>query len=207
MSTTSTPARPISANGGGTDTSSASGDIELGSSPSSSLHADLSKNGSATPTTSSKLSSRHDSFHDNVDGVGNGAPPAAAGASTVNGDHKKMKQQQQQQKKSGGGGGKVLGALAMYTTCSVSMVLVNKSLASSYNQFIEGGALNILLVVFQAIVAVVAVEFCKMMGWVDYPAFSLHTARQWAPVNVLFCVMLFTSMAALQHNAVPMVTV
>jgi GDP-mannose transporter len=69
------------------------------------------------------------------------------------------------------------------------------------------GDLNILLVVFQAIVAVVCVDFCKRMKWVEYPSFDLTTARQWAPVNMVFCMMLFTSMAALQCNSVPMVTI
>ncbi len=77
----------------------------------------------------------------------------------------------------------------------------------SYNHLIEKGNLNFLLVVFQAIVAVVAVEFSKMMGWVDYPSFDMKTARQWAPVNIAFCAMLFTGMASFQHNSVPMVTV
>ena len=76
----------------------------------------------------------------------------------------------------------------------------------SYNHLIEGD-LNILLVVFQAVVAVIAVEFCKMLKWVEYPPFDFRTARQWAPVNILFCVMLFTGMASLQYNNVPMVTV
>lgn len=101
---------------------------------------------------------------------------------------------------------KSLIASAMYSGCSVGMVLVNKSLASSYNHLIEGD-LNILLVVFQAIAAVVCVESSKHMGWVDYPAFNLSTARSWAPVNILFCGMLFTGMASLEHNSVPMVTV
>lgn len=35
----------------------------------------------------------------------------------------------------------------------------------------------------------------------------MHTARLWAPVNVLFCFMLFSGMAALEHNSVPMVTI
>jgi len=95
----------------------------------------------------------------------------------------------------------------MYSFCSVSMVLVNKSLASSYNHLIEGD-LNVLLVVFQAIVAVVSVEFCKRMKWVeDYPSFDLSIAKQWAPLNIFFCMMLFTSMASLQYNSVPMVTI
>eukprot|EP00980_Cylindrotheca_fusiformis_P013458 scaffold3437_cov113-Cylindrotheca_fusiformis.AAC.25 len=102
--------------------------------------------------------------------------------------------------------GKILSACGFYSFCSVSMVLVNKSLASSYKDVIAGD-LNILLVVFQAIVAVVAVELCKCLKWVEYPNFSLRTAREWAPVNIFFCLMLFTGMASLQHNSVPMVTI
>lgn len=60
---------------------------------------------------------------------------------------------------------------------------------------------------FQAIAAVICVEFSKKMGWVDYPNFNVRTAQLWAPVNLLFCGMLFTGMASLEHNSVPMVTV
>ncbi len=102
--------------------------------------------------------------------------------------------------------GKVLSACASYSFCSVSMVLVNKSLASSYNNLIEGD-LNILLVVFQAIVAVLAVKISHQLGWVDLPPLSMETASQWAPVNIFFCAMLFTGMASLQYNSVPMVTI
>lgn len=102
--------------------------------------------------------------------------------------------------------GHVMTACVMYSFCSVSMVLTNKSLASSYNNLIEGD-LNVLLVVFQAITAVICVETCKMLRWVEYPNFNMRTARLWAPVNLLFCCMLFTGMASLQHNSVPMVTI
>jgi len=102
--------------------------------------------------------------------------------------------------------GTAISSCALYSFCSVSMVLVNKSLASSYNKLIDGN-LNILLVVFQAIVAVIAVESSKKMGFVEYPPFSTKTALQWSPVNIFFCLMLFTGMASLQHNSVPMVTV
>lgn len=78
--------------------------------------------------------------------------------------------------------------------------------ACSYNHYIDGD-LNILLVVFQAIVAVVAVETCKHLKWVEYPNFNADTAKQWAPVNIFFCLMLFTGMASLQYNSVPMVTI
>jgi len=102
---------------------------------------------------------------------------------------------------------KSISSCLLYTFCSVSMVLVNKSLASSYNKFLDKGNLNLFLVVFQAIVAIVAVQFCKWMKWVEYPSFNMSTAVQWAPVNLFFCAMLFTGMASLQHNSVPMVTV
>lgn len=69
------------------------------------------------------------------------------------------------------------------------------------------GDLNLLLVVFQAVVAVVAVEGCKFLKWVEYPKFSMATATQWAPVNIFFCLMLFTGMGSLQYNSVPMVTI
>jgi len=101
---------------------------------------------------------------------------------------------------------KVLSACGFYSFCSVSMVLVNKSLASSYNHLIDGD-LNILLVVFQAIVAIFAVEACKRMHWVEYPPPSFATARDWAPVNIFFCLMLFSGIASLQYNSVPMVII
>lgn len=107
----------------------------------------------------------------------------------------------------GTAGGKAVAACAFYSSCSVSMVLVNKSLASSYNHLIVGGDLNILLVVIQAVVAVAAVSACKRMKWVEYPDFDWAVAKQWAPVNIFFCLMLFTGMASLQHNSVPMVTI
>jgi len=102
--------------------------------------------------------------------------------------------------------GKILGACGAYSFCSVSMVLVNKSLASSYNHLIDGD-LNILLVVFQAIVAVVAVKVFQLLGIIDIPPFSIDVAKKWAPVNIFFCAMLFTGMGSLQHNSVPMVTI
>lgn len=107
--------------------------------------------------------------------------------------------------------GKVLTACALQTFCSCSMVLVNKQLASRYNHLLRSDTslanLNILLVVFQAFVAAVCVEFCKAIKWVEYPNFEFRTAKLWAPVNILFCIMLLSGMASLQHNTVPMVTV
>jgi GDP-mannose transporter len=99
-------------------------------------------------------------------------------------------------------------ACGLYSFCSVSMILVNKSLASSYSHLMNEGSLNILLVVFQAITAVICVETCKHTKLIEaYPPLSWATIKSWAPVNIFFCLMLFTGMASLSTNSVPMVTV
>jgi GDP-mannose transporter len=68
--------------------------------------------------------------------------------------------------------------------------------------------LNILLVVFQAIAAVICVESCRKLKIIEsYPPLTWDTVKSWAPVNIFFCLMLFTGMASLQTNSVPMVTV
>jgi len=103
---------------------------------------------------------------------------------------------------------KSISACTMYSLCSVSMVLANKCLTTSFQQQNSDPIdINILIVIFQAIIAVLCVEGSKTVGWVEYPNFDLKTARQWAPVNIFFCGMLFTGMASLQYNSVPMVTI
>jgi len=101
---------------------------------------------------------------------------------------------------------KAVTACALYSFCSVAMVLTNKSLASNYNDKAPTD-LNILLVVFQAIAAILCVQLSKQMNWVDYPKLTWEVVHMWIPVNLFFCAMLFTGMASLQHNSVPMVTI
>ena len=76
----------------------------------------------------------------------------------------------------------------------------------SYNAYFDKD-INVLVVVFQAITAVVCVSASKTIGLIEYPDFNMKTAKQWAPVNIIFCMMLFTGMASLKYNSVPMVTV
>jgi GDP-mannose transporter len=95
---------------------------------------------------------------------------------------------------------RVLNWLTLILFCWISSTMF------SYSHLIDGD-LNILMVVIQAVVAVACVDLCKRLKWVDYPSLNLETARQWAPVNIFFCMMLFTGMASLQYNSVPMVTI
>jgi len=80
---------------------------------------------------------------------------------------------------------KILSSCVMYSFCGISMVIVNKSLAFSYNHIINGD-LNVFLVVVQAFIAVLAVDICKRVGLIEYPSFNYKVAIQCAPVNVFF---------------------
>eukprot|EP00611_Tribonema_gayanum_P008666 TRINITY_DN18254_c1_g2_i1.p1 TRINITY_DN18254_c1_g2~~TRINITY_DN18254_c1_g2_i1.p1 ORF type:complete len:345 (-),score=138.47 TRINITY_DN18254_c1_g2_i1:346-1380(-) len=89
-----------------------------------------------------------------------------------------------------------------YSSCSLTMVLANKALASSFD-----ANFPILMVVFQCLVAVLLVETSRRHQWVENYALDIKLAMQWVPVNLFFCAMLFTSFMALKWMNVPMVTV
>jgi len=79
----------------------------------------------------------------------------------------------------------------------------------SYNQFLPSSQpnLNILLIVVQAVVAVLCIGLARIMKLLEPLHVTRATFVAWAPVNILFCAMLFTGMASLTYNSVPMVTV
>ena len=89
---------------------------------------------------------------------------------------------------------------------SPSLLFPSSFFTYSYKHLYVGD-LNILLVVFQAAVTVVAVSSCKAAGLVEYPPVTVSVLRGWSGVNIFFCLMLFTGMASLQYNSVPMVSV
>ncbi len=96
---------------------------------------------------------------------------------------------------------------AMYTFCSVSMVLVNKYISSNMAPEVKKKIPELTIVLFQCIVAVVLVEIARAFKIVEYPSFNLKTAKQWLPLNILFVGMLCSSFIALIYVNVPMFTV
>jgi GDP-mannose transporter len=80
-----------------------------------------------------------------------------------------------------------------YSFCSVGMVLSNKAIATSG---IKG--VSLLLVSYQCLVAVVLVELARRLGYVENYSFSWDTVKKWVPVNIFFCLMLYTSFMALK---------
>jgi len=95
----------------------------------------------------------------------------------------------------------------MYSSCSIGMVLANKAISMSLDEEIRSKVPSFACVMYQGIVAVVLVEFAKLMNWVEYPAFSWDTAKQWLPVNLIFVSMLSSSFMAMIYLSVPMVTI
>ncbi|GMI36990.1 hypothetical protein TeGR_g9644, partial [Tetraparma gracilis] len=84
------------------------------------------------------------------------------------------------------------------------MVLLNKAL--------NGPAVSLpfLLVLAQSLTAVLLCHvFAARTPYIARADLALApgTALAWLPVNLFFCGMLMTSMKALEHNSVPMVTV
>lgn len=95
----------------------------------------------------------------------------------------------------------------MYTFCSVSMVLSNKAISTTLSTEARTSLPQLSVILFQCVIAVVLVECAKMLKIVDYPAFSLKTAKSWLPLNILFIGMLVTGFLSLVYVSVPIVTV
>ena len=96
---------------------------------------------------------------------------------------------------------------AMYTFCSVGMVLSNKAISSSLPEEYRKQLPQLTVILFQCLVAVVLVEGAKAFKLVDYPAFNFSTAKAWLPLNLLFIGMLVTGFLSLVYVSVPIVTV
>ena len=95
----------------------------------------------------------------------------------------------------------------MYSSCSIGMVLANKGISMSLDEDARANIPAVACVMYQAIVAVVLVEFAKAMRWIDYPPFQMDIAKAWLPCNILFVSMLTTGFFALRFVSVPMVTI
>lgn len=79
-----------------------------------------------------------------------------------------------------------------YSTCSISMIIINKLLIDTYKLHYPN-----CLLFFQTAGAFVLVVLAKLLRLVDYPAFSMNVVRRWLPLTLLFVAMLYTSMKSL----------
>ena len=91
-----------------------------------------------------------------------------------------------------------------YSICSISMVLGNKLLMSTFAPCKQA---PFSVLIFQSAVVTVLLLGARLLKLVDFPAFDVATALKWLPVNVGFVLMLQTGLMSIGLVAVPMVTV
>eukprot|EP01065_Artemidia_motanka_P039160 TRINITY_DN48011_c0_g1_i1.p2 TRINITY_DN48011_c0_g1~~TRINITY_DN48011_c0_g1_i1.p2 ORF type:complete len:347 (+),score=122.12 TRINITY_DN48011_c0_g1_i1:101-1141(+) len=84
-----------------------------------------------------------------------------------------------------------------YSSCSISMVILNKLVVDRHGLFYPAA-----IVFFQALSAVVLVVALRLLRWVDYPAPDRQTVLRWLPLTLLFVGMLGTSLLGLRTMSV-----
>jgi len=87
------------------------------------------------------------------------------------------------------------------------MVLVNKAISANMTIEMRHQLPDFAIVLYQCLIAVVLVEFARILNIVEYPVFNFRTARSWLPVNILFVGMLCSGFISLVYVSVPMVTI
>ncbi|KPA82396.1 lipophosphoglycan biosynthetic protein (lpg2) (LPG2) [Leptomonas pyrrhocoris] len=93
-------------------------------------------------------------------------------------------------------------SVLVYSSCSISMILLNKLIMNTYDMNYPNGIL-----ILQSGGAVAIISAAKAVKLVDYPAFSKDVARKWLPLTLMFVSMLLTSMLSLGTMSVAAQTV
>lgn len=93
-------------------------------------------------------------------------------------------------------------SLIGYSTCSVSMILLNKLVIDTYHIDFPMG-----LLVLQNGCALLLVALLKSLRLVHYPDFDKNVAKKWLPLTILFVAMLYTSMKSLKIMSVAVQTI
>eukprot|EP00755_Sulcionema_specki_P007879 Sspe_Gene.5710::Locus_1900_Transcript_1_1_Confidence_1.000_Length_1278::g.5710::m.5710/K15356/VRG4, GONST1; GDP-mannose transporter len=90
-------------------------------------------------------------------------------------------------------------SIAMYSTCSISMIILNKLVAQKVN-------FPLPLVFLQNLSATIVVILLKQIGIVTYPTLEKDTVRRWLPLTGLFIAMLTSSLISLRTMSVAIQT-
>ena len=93
-------------------------------------------------------------------------------------------------------------SLVGYSTCSISMILLNKLVIDTYKIDYPMG-----LLFMQNFCAWMLVVVLKRVGLVHYPDFDLKVVKRWLPLTILFVAMLYTSMKSLKIMSVAVQTI
>ena len=94
-----------------------------------------------------------------------------------------------------------------YSLCSIATVIANKYVSYGLPNDVREKIPDMVVILIQCFIAVVLVEFARLMRWVEYESFKLETARAWLPVNLLFIGMLCSGFISFVYVSVPMITI
>lgn len=100
-----------------------------------------------------------------------------------------------------------IASCALYSLCSVAMVLTNKGISSSVPAHIRGDLPKLTIIMVQCLIAIVFVEIARLAKFIDYPSFNWTHAKSMLPLNIIFIGMLFSGFLSLVYVSVPIVTV
>lgn len=93
-------------------------------------------------------------------------------------------------------------SILCYSTCSVSMILLNKLVIDTYELNFPMG-----LLFLQNGAALLLIMFLKWQGVVYYPDLDKRVVKKWIPLTILFVCMLWTSMKSLKIMSVAVQTI
>ena len=93
-------------------------------------------------------------------------------------------------------------SILIYSSCSISMILMNKLVMDTYKLNYPMG-----LLFLQNLAAWVLVVGAKKFGFISYPAFDMAVVKRWLPLTVLFVTMLYPSMKSLKLMSVAVQTI
>eukprot|EP01060_Flectonema_neradi_P039201 TRINITY_DN852_c1_g3_i1.p1 TRINITY_DN852_c1_g3~~TRINITY_DN852_c1_g3_i1.p1 ORF type:complete len:371 (+),score=35.01 TRINITY_DN852_c1_g3_i1:56-1168(+) len=92
-------------------------------------------------------------------------------------------------------------SVAAYSTCSISMIILNKQILDK-KQF----SFPFVVIFFQNLSAILVVLVLKQAQVIDYPKLEAKLVRRWLPLTGLFVGMLVTSLLALKTMSIPLQT-
>lgn len=93
-------------------------------------------------------------------------------------------------------------AVIMWSTCSISMILMNKVILTTYSF-----EYNVLLLLYQNSLCVIVMFVAKTMGFIELEELKFKKVKNWLPLDVFFVFMLYSGTFSLKYLSVPMVTV
>lgn len=93
-------------------------------------------------------------------------------------------------------------ALLVYSSCSISMILLNKLVMNTFQLDFPLG-----LLFLQNTAALLLVVCAKQLNWIHYPDFDVNVVKKWLPLTCFFVLMLWTSMKSLRTMSVAVQTI